>query len=192
MNPEALAHPVLVLVAAGILIAVFLRGAVHKALDFNWFAHTLGEFRMLPAYLAVPVAGLLAACEFGVVFGLVFPATRPYAAIGAALLLAIYGIAVAVNLLRGRSRIDCGCGGSGTGLSWFHVARNAILAGLALIAAQSPAPAALTPLDWITALAAVGSFWLLLIGGEKLAENWSYLAAADDSVRQREIETEAH
>ena len=59
-----------------------------------------------------------------VIVGLIVPATRPAAAMLAFALLAIYGVAIAINLVRGNRRIDCGCGGAGQGLSWFLVGRK--------------------------------------------------------------------
>jgi uncharacterized membrane protein len=190
MGLEALAHPIFIVLATGSLVCVLLRGAAHKVFDFTWFAHTLAEYRILPAALAVPTAGLLLAAEAAVTLGLVLPQTRPFAAAGAVILLALYGAAIAINLLRGRNRIDCGCGGTGQGLSWFLVFRNALLAGLALVAAQAPVSADLGLIGWVTALAGIASLWLLLVGAEKLAENWSYLAVADDSMHQHHIEME--
>lgn len=174
-----LAHPMAIIVATGILLCVFLRGVMHKIIDFSWFAHALAEYRILPRTVATSAAIVLTAAETVVAFGLVVPQTRMIAAIGAALLLAIYAASIAVNLLRGRTGIDCGCGGAGQGLSWFLVLRNAVLVGFALVAAQSPIPADVGPSGWITALAAIASFWLLIVVTEKLAENLSYLAAAD-------------
>lgn len=190
MGPDALAHPIFIIVAAGLLVGVFLRGAAHKFLDSTWFAHTLAEYRILPDRLAVQAAGLLLAAEAAVALGLVLPWTRAVAAAGAAALLAIYGVAIAINLLRGRTRIDCGCGGAGQGLSWYLVLRNAVLIGFAFITAQSPTAVDVGLLGWAAALAAIASFWLLLIGAEKLAENWSYLVAADDSAHRHQIEME--
>lgn len=190
MGPDALAHPIFIIVAAGTLVGVFLRGAAHKFFDFSWFAHTLAEYRILPGVLAVPAAGFLLAAEAAVTVCLVLPPTRPFAAVGAVVLLALYGTAIAINLRRGRTRIDCGCGGTGQGLSWFLVLRNVVLAGFALVAAQAPISADVGLIGWVTALAAIASFWLLLAGAEKLGENWSYLAAADDSIHQHHTEME--
>lgn len=189
---EALAHPIVVIVASGTLVGVFLRGAAHKFLDFTWFAHTLAEYRILPVGLAVPAAGFLLAAEVAITLGLVLPQSRYYAAAGAALLLTLYGGAIAVNLLRGRTRIDCGCGGAGQGLSWFLVWRNTALLGLALTAAQQPAVADIGFVGWVTAVAAIASLWLLLAGAEKLADNLSYIAAADDSAHRHDAGTETH
>ena len=58
--------------------------------------------------------------------------------------MAVYGGAVAANLLRGRSWIDCGCG-AGESVSWPMVARNGVLA----VAAAAPlAMAATAPPGW--------------------------------------------
>ncbi|BCH30143.1 hypothetical protein MesoLjLc_20730 [Mesorhizobium sp. L-8-10] len=189
---EALAHPIVVIVASGTLVGVFLRGAAHKFLDFTWFAHTLAEYRILPVGLAVPAAGFLLAAEVAITLGLVLPETRFYAAAGAACLLVLYGAAIAVNLLRGRTRIDCGCGGAGQGLSWFLVGRNLALVGLALIAGQQPGAGDIGAVGWFATLATIASFWLLLAGAEKLADNLSYLAAADDGAHRRDAGMETH
>jgi uncharacterized membrane protein len=174
-----LAHPIAIIVAAGTLLCVFLRGVMHKIFDFAWFAHALAEYRILPRSIATPVAIVLTVAEAVVALGLLIPQIRMIAATGAAVLLAIYAASIAVNLVRGRSSIDCGCGGAGQGLSWFLVLRNAVLVGFALVAAQSPIAAGIGPSGWIAALAAIASFWLLIVVTEKLAENLSYLAAAD-------------
>jgi hypothetical protein len=184
-----LADPILIVAAAGILACVFARGAVHKLSDFDWFSYTLAEYRILPAALTKPAAGLLAVLEPAVALGLVFPQTRFPAALAAAFLLAVYAAAIAVNLMRGRSRVECGCGGSGQGLSWFLVARNAALVGFALVAAQTPAGGEIGLPGWITAAAAIGSIWLLLAASEKLGENWSWLAAADENAAREHMET---
>ena len=172
-------HPILVVVSAGLLVCVFLRGVAHKLFDFGWFVHTLAEYRLVPARLVSPAAAVLALIEAIVAIGFVAPQSRAAAAIAGAALLLTYAAAIAVNLLRGRSRIECGCGGAGEGLSWTLVVRNTVLAGFALLAAQTPLPAAFGPFEWITAAAAIASLWLLLVSIEKLAGNLSHLAAAD-------------
>ena len=96
-----LAHPIFIIVAAGTLVCVFLRGAAHKFFDFTWFSHILAEYRILPGTIAVPSAVLLTAIEVAVAFGLVVPQTRPVAAFAAAVLLLIYAAAMAANAFAG-------------------------------------------------------------------------------------------
>jgi hypothetical protein len=185
-------HPTLIVIAAGTLLCVFARAALHKASDFSWFAHNLGAYRLLPATASVPAAAALLVLEALVVFGLIFPQTRPVAALLGLLLLALYAAAIAINLLRGNTRIDCGCGGAGQGLSWFLVARNAALCGLAAITMATPLPVPMGAWDWTSAAAGVATFMLLLASVEKLIDNWSWLIAANESHRHAHDHHEGH
>ena len=118
-----------------------------------------------------PVALILVLAEAAIVIGLVIPATRQVAAIGAIFLLAAYGIAIAVNLWRGRYAIDCGCGGSGQGLSWFLVVRNAILTAIAVLALAAPLTRAISFVDAIVLGLSVVTVWLLILASEQAAAN---------------------
>ena len=67
---------------------------------------------------------------------------------GAAFLLTLYGLAIAINLGRGREAIDCGCHGfSGRQrIAGWMVVRNLLLATLAaLLAALTHLPEPLPP-----------------------------------------------
>jgi hypothetical protein len=173
-------HPVFVIVAAGTLVCLFARALAHKVSDFAWFSAILNGYKLLPAGLAQPAAYGLAVAEALVVAGLIVPATRPAAAMLGLVLLTVYGAAIAINLLRGNRRIDCGCGGAGQGLSWFLVGRNVLLVGLAVVAAATPLPAMLGMFAWISAICGIAALMLVIAGAEQLNDNWSYLAAADD------------
>lgn len=173
-------HPVFVIVAAGTLVCVFARAIAHKLSNFDWFAHTLNGYRLLPEALARPAAIALAGAEALVVVGLVIPSMRPMAAILAILLLVLYGTAIAVNLRRGNRRIDCGCGGAGQGLSWFLVVRNGLLVALAIVAAAQPLPAELGIMAWISVFCGIASLMLLMAGAEQLNENLAWLSASDE------------
>jgi hypothetical protein len=101
--------------------------------------------------------------------------TRPVAAIGAMILLALYGAAIAINLNRGHVTIDCGCGGPGYGLSWLLVARNGALIAVAALATMPAGARDLGAADaGVLALAAV-TIWLLLAGLEQAASNAAYV-----------------
>ena len=45
---------------------------------------------------------------------------------------------------------------------------------------------------WLVVAAAIASFWLLIVGIENLAENLSYLAAADDNAHEHHHHLETH
>lgn len=93
-----------------------------------------GQFRaQLAAYKLVPlsflpgVARLIPAAEMAVFFLILMPFTRSLAAVLAAVLLTFYTSAMAVNLFRGRDKIDCGCSGHSQKLSYWFLLRNIAL-----------------------------------------------------------------
>jgi hypothetical protein len=67
--------------------------------------------------------------------------------------------------------IDCGCGGPGHGLSWFLVARNAILAVIAAMAAAAPAARGISLSDGLILGMSVVTVWLLILATEQVAAN---------------------
>lgn len=172
-------HPTLIVVAAGTLVCVFARAALHKAMDLAIFVHTMGGYRLLPAALLFPFAIGLLALEVAIAIGLVLPATRSLAAGAALILLAVYAGAIAINLARGNTLIDCGCGGAGQGLSWYLVLRNIMLVGLCLVALAPPLPVEMNGAAWTSAAAGIVSFLLLFAGIEKLIDNWSWLRTSN-------------
>lgn len=110
--------------------------AWRKVRGFDGFLAVLADYRLLPRWALRPVALAIVSGE-GALAGmwLVSPwlvEATILAGVGTALLMAAYGAAMTLNLLRGRSWIDCGCGG-GEQLSWILVVRNLVLTGFALL-----------------------------------------------------------
>lgn len=163
--------PLVILIASGVLIALFVRAIWHKLSDFDVFKASFADYEILPQALVASAALILVLAEAAIVVGLVIPMTRSAAAIGAVLLLILYAGAIAINLRRGRYMIDCGCGGSGQGLSWFLVARNAILAALAVMAAAAPDSRDISLSDGIVLGLSVVTVWLLILASEQVAAN---------------------
>lgn len=144
--------PLPLLVATAWVVALLLHAALAKLADRPLFHQHLAAYGvpepLQPALVwALPLAEALCA------LGLVTPWRAP-AAVGAAGLLVLYGGAMAWHRARGRS-LDCGCGGAPLPLSWALVARNAVLAGVALVAAWPATPRALAPADVGVAAAAL-------------------------------------
>jgi len=82
----------------------------------------------------------------------------------AALLLLLFAAAMAANLLRGRSDIDCGCaiGRLRERIGWPLVTRNLLLAVVALLLAWGrPVARTLEWLDFVSIAAALASLLLL-------------------------------
>jgi len=143
--------PVLDLVLRGALAALFASAALHKLRDAGAFRDVVRAYRLLPD-AAVSAAPVIAAAELAVAAALVLPAMRTSGALGAVALLAVYSIAIGVNLGRGRRTIDCGCGALGARqpISEWLLARNALLALAALMTLRTPVPRAIVWIDWLT------------------------------------------
>jgi hypothetical protein len=101
--------------------------------------------------------------ELGAALGLLLPAMRALAAATLVGLLVLFAAAMAINLARGRSNIDCGCfiGAQKQRISWALVVRNLMLAGFGLMLLVEGTGRPLAALDWVTITAAAASLLLL-------------------------------
>lgn len=111
---------------AWLLAAVFIVAVRHKIFAWPRFCASLQAYELVPVSLTRLVAGVLVCAELCTIAGLL-----PVHALGfamAAVLLSAYLLAILINMLRGRSFIDCGCGDEPTGLSYWLVLRNLVLA----------------------------------------------------------------
>lgn len=155
---------------AGALALVLALGSWSKLSDLDSFAFAVERYRLLPATASRVAGFVLPFVEALAAALLVMPHTRAGGAWLAALLLALVTGAVLVNLLRGRTDIDCGCGGPGhrQRLSWWLVVRNSLLligCGLTI------APITARPLVWLdafTATFAAAALWLLYAAADEL------------------------
>ncbi len=153
------------------LSALWLSAAVHKLRHRVAFQGALAAYRLLPEAALPVLAWVLPGIEFAIGAALLAPATRALAGALGALTLAVYGLAIAINLRRGRRELDCGCLGFGRGsrVSWSLVTRNALLS-LACLAAGvlRPAARALDALDVFTVALGVCGACLIYIAAEGL------------------------
>ncbi|MEM7020922.1 MAG: MauE/DoxX family redox-associated membrane protein [Pseudomonadota bacterium] len=152
-----MADPAVQLTCALLLSYIFLSAAWHKWRDLETFRETLANYQLLPTALLPIAAVLVPLAELVAGFGLLIPFAYPFAAVIATALMLMYLSAIGINLLRGRRRIDCGCGGPNQKqyLSEWLLLRNVILL---LCAALLIWPMVREPLwlDWLTALLAAG------------------------------------
>jgi uncharacterized membrane protein YphA (DoxX/SURF4 family) len=121
------------LLSAVFLAVVFLFAGIDKVFHFDGFVNALASYAVVPTavarYLALPVI----LSELWVGAGLLVPRWRRTAALAAAVLLAIFTVALISNLYFSPGSI-CGC--------WFtitlgrttrmHVAQNVVLLALAV------------------------------------------------------------
>ena len=113
---------------------VFVLAAVQKAQAWKLLPGVIANYRLLPRF-AVPVAAaLLPPVELVLGLLLLSALAMPFAQVSAMVLLGLFAAAMAVNIHRGRSFIDCGCGRPllKQSLRWSLVARNGALALLLL------------------------------------------------------------
>lgn len=109
---------------------VFVTAALQKLRHLSMLEGVVANYRLLPPELSRWVARLLPWAEFGVGGWLLSGLAPSSSAAAGSLLLLAFAAAMAVNLRRGRTDIDCGCGGSilRQRLSWALVGRNLALA----------------------------------------------------------------
>lgn len=161
--------------AAG--FAILLLGAAwHKLSARATFAAALEDYRLLPASLVPAAATALPVGEAALAAAWLSGAAGVAVAASTALLMALYALAIAINLLRGRAHIGCGCGfggrsDDGQSLSWSLVGRNTVLAVLALVAGAPHTTRSLGAIDWMTLGAAVPAVALLWFGTSQLLAN---------------------
>lgn len=150
-----LADPVAASAVAGCIALILFAAAWHKFSEPDVFAGALDAYQLVPSAGVMPIARLLPFVEVVVGVIVLIPATRHVGLVAFAWLIATYGIAIAINLSRGRHQIDCGCGGDVHLLSWGLVVRNALLACVALTMSGPSVDRAYEWLDAVTLVAGV-------------------------------------
>ncbi len=175
MPLDPLAIDVVIARACGTAVAlILLIGAIDKLRDRELFEAIVENYRVLPAGAASRwFALLLPATEIAAAGLLLWPPLRAAGALGAVGLLALFSFAIAANLVRGRRDVDCGCGGASgrQTLSWWLVARNAVLALLAVIGAGEGAARATAWLDAFTAVAGTLALLALYVFFNQIGAN---------------------
>lgn len=154
---------ILSLLAAALTVfisLIFARAAWHKLGEFTEFTGFVADYKLVPDRLVVPASWAIVGAETAAVALQLVPSGRLFGLAIAVLMLLAYAGAMAVNIRRGRTAIECGCGGAVQPLSWALVARNAILAAMGLAAMALP----LGPLDAADAVGAIAAGFALWVG----------------------------
>ena len=156
------------------LAVLFAFAATHKLTDRLRFEAQLAEYDLLPARLVPAAVFALIGAEVATAAMLLWRGSWALAGLLAGALLLVYAAAIAINLLRGRSHIDCGCGSTPVLLSPWLVLRNLLLAGGALTLLY---PVAVTPplLWWLMVLPSAALLVLSYAALAQLLDNASVL-----------------
>ena len=153
MSRDILIVPVAVLALQLFLAAIFTGSALHKIRDLPGFFGAVRDYRLLPQALVKTTGMLLLAAELMTAVLLILPPTGRVGLLMGVMLLLLYAFAIGVNLARGRTSIDCGCAGFGSGqpISTGLVVRNLFLAAAGLFALAFAGMRAMSVADVATA-----------------------------------------
>ncbi|HZO82455.1 MAG TPA: MauE/DoxX family redox-associated membrane protein [Candidatus Binataceae bacterium] len=165
--------PVLGWAAATAAAAIFAASGALKLYDLAAFRSAASNYRILPQWLEFPFAWAVPLVECTAAFGLLLPACRARAALALVALLGAFTAAVAINLARGRTDIDCGCFGPALRqrLSWWLLARNGALFALLAIALMPADGRALGLLDGATVGFTAATVVVLYVAANYLIAN---------------------
>lgn len=152
---------------------------LHKLRSPRHYGAVVEAYRLLPRGSGTAVALALGTLEALSGLAILLPSAHVAGLLAAAGLFALYFVAIAVNLLRGRRDIDCGCGGprQRQGLSGALLARNAVLVAVAVcLAVAAPAARVTGWFDWAVACAAAAALVLVYHCVDLLVANRNLLA----------------
>jgi hypothetical protein len=112
---------------------IFLVSSLAKLRALQRFIEGVVDYHVLPSSLAQLYGRLLPLVELAVGILLTAGVALPVASVVAILLLTSFGVAMGINIVRGR-RIDCHCFGvaAAAPIGWPAVARDAVLLALAI------------------------------------------------------------
>ena len=161
--------PVLVWIARLAIVLLFGAAGLSKLRQPVAFSEAVAAYGLLPRRAVAPAALAMAAAEVIGAALLLWPAGRLAGAALLGALLLIFSAAIAINIARGRTDVDCGCwlfdaeqAANKGRLGVSTLARNGGLAALLVVASLSAETRLLGLLDWLTVatgtLAAVGLF----------------------------------
>jgi hypothetical protein len=142
---------------------IFVSAGAKKLLHWQEFRGVVAAYRLLPASGAVVVAAIIAPLELFLGVASILHWGMPLTAFAVAAMLTLFAAAMAINIRRGRTAIDCGCFQTALrqGLEWRLVARN--IACALIVSAASAIPVALDSTSGLLAFpAGIALFCLYL------------------------------
>ena len=154
--------PVIALIFSVGFTLLLISAGGHKLTNRLHFRGILEGYQVLPGALVPAVAIVIGPAELLLGFSWATGWQREIVALATALLLTLYALAIAINLVRGRTYIDCGCGFSVLAgkqseqqgiqqLSAGLLLRNGVLVLGALLAIQPYTDRMLGTIDYLSA-----------------------------------------
>lgn len=157
---------------------LFLLAAAHKLTNFASFRITLADYQMLPPALLDMSARLIPLLEIVLGLGWLLSLPTFHVPVATGVLLYAYLVAMSINLMRGRSHIDCGCGFSRSSgsrtvhqLSFGLIIRNLVLVAVALTALMPVGDRSLGMLDFLVLVLAIITAIFLYAAANQLTSN---------------------
>jgi len=157
--------PLFFRVIAAVFFLLLVAAGIHKLSDRLRFKGILAAYEILPVHLVAAVSLLIPVFEIMLGLGWLFGWQIDFVSVATVGLLTAYAMAMGINLARGRTYIDCGCGFSSAKakkdesgiqqLSKWLVYRNVVLILLALVAGAGEAPRSFGMLDYFSFIAAI-------------------------------------
>ena len=172
---------ILKLVSIGLGLLLLL-AAVHKLTALPKFRATLTAYEIMPGAMIAPASILVPIVEALLGAAWLLNVEPTLVAMATAALLTSYLSAIAINLLRGRIHIDCGCtmgasAGKDQQLSWGLVARNSVLIVAALTATVPTTERTIGIVDYVTLVAGLLAIILLYGAANQLLNNNAAIGA---------------
>ncbi|MCR8923098.1 DoxX family membrane protein [Dasania sp. GY-MA-18] len=161
---------VLVNAAALFLLWLFVAAGSHKLQSNNseYYEVIFAGYGIQSAFLAQQLPKLVGVIEVVVGMLLLVPALRPWGAAAAAVILAAYALLILLQLLQGKSGMDCGCAGPDgeIKISPALLLRNLVLLSLAVFCWQAVVTVGVMP--WLISVLAATVLILVYLSGEQL------------------------
>jgi methylamine utilization protein MauE len=161
----------------GAAALLFASAAWHKARDPIAFWQVLAAYRLLPEPLVRPVSRVIPIVEGATALALLSLYESSLPIVAAVCLWLAYGAAMSINLVRGRTQMECGCGGvaGDQRISWALVIRNCLLASCISSLLLPGATRAMLWLDFTTAFFGGVVLILLYAAADHLIRNAALL-----------------
>jgi hypothetical protein len=166
--------PIYSLIVATLVAFVFAHAAIHKVFEYARHVGIVADYQVMPAWVVPLLAPLVIVLEFAAAVLVLLPATRTMGLILAAGLLLAYLFSIGLNLLRGRTSIDCGCGWGSQEhpISGWLLIRNLLFVAAAASALLPLASRSLHLADWILVALASSVVIAIYYIGDVLIANW--------------------